>query len=179
MQSVVVPYEAHVRDNAAYNELDAEVASIMREDQIIEEYLYNNQLPERNHQGKWRIEIWRYLGHRLIVLLFIQRWVRFSASATLFLSALRIFLRGQRSPRQSQCGRGGSREPRGRFRLAVRQPPPTVGVLLVDRLHWDFQPNKDIGMFWVNLISLSGWRKDKFLGIPNPKYDLPKNLHYS
>ena len=52
MQSVVVPYEAHVRDNAAYNELDAEVASIMREDQIIEEYLYNNQLPERNHQGK-------------------------------------------------------------------------------------------------------------------------------
>ena len=179
MQSVVVPYEAHVRDNAAYNELDAEVASIMREDQIIEEYLYNNQLPERNHQGKWRIEIWRYLGHRLIVLLFIQRWVRFSASATLFLSALRIFLRGQRSPRQSQCGRGGSREPRGRFRLAVRQPPPTVGVLPVDRLHWDFQPNKDIGMFWVNLISLSGWRKDKFLGIPNTKYDLPKNLHYS
>ena len=52
MQSVVVPYEAHVRDNAAYNELDAEVASIMNEDQIIEEYLYNNQIPERNHQGK-------------------------------------------------------------------------------------------------------------------------------
>lgn len=50
MQSVVVPYEA--RDNAVYNEFDAEVANIMREDQIIEEYLYNNQLPERNHQGK-------------------------------------------------------------------------------------------------------------------------------
>ena len=57
MQSVVVPYEAPVRDDAAYNEFDAEVAYIMNEDQIIEEYLYNNQLPERNHQGKWEIKI--------------------------------------------------------------------------------------------------------------------------